>query len=126
MEDIIAVELTTTEGDVCYFVTWGRIQSAVEPEPIESLILKEAHRFAVRGTPAKARLCWSLQDARDAPYFYEALFYFCQQPIPFGPGYRKWRKRMDGRMRRGHELWFIGPSKPPTDEQGGSITFGTR
>ena len=67
MEDIVAVELTTADGHVCYFITWGRIQSRVEPEPIEQLILSVADHFAVRGTPEKARLCWSLQDAREAP-----------------------------------------------------------
>lgn len=124
MEDIVAVELTTADGHVCYFITWGRIQSRVEPEPIEQLILGVADHFDVRGTPEKARLCWSLQDAREAPYFYEALLYFAQRPIPFGTGYEKWRKRMDRRMHRGHEIYFVGPFKPATGDSGGSIAFG--
>ncbi len=125
MEDIVAVELTTADGHVCYLVTWGRIQSPVEPEPLEALILGVADHFAVRGTPEKARLCWSLKDAREAPYFYEALLHFAHRPIPFGTGYAKWRKRMDRRMRRGQEIYFVGPFKPPTGDSGGTIAFGT-
>jgi hypothetical protein len=125
MEDIVAVELTTTDGDVCYFVTWGRIQSRVEPGPLEKLILKVADHFAISGLPAKARLCWSLQDARETPYFYEALFTFSQRPIPFGPGYEKWRQRMHRRMRRGKQIYFVGPFKPPADGEGGSVAFDT-
>jgi len=109
MEDIVAVELSTTEGTVCYFVTWGRIQNRVDPEPLERLILKVADHFAIPGTPASARLCESLQDAREAPFFYEAIFDFAQKTIPFGSGYEKWRRRMDKRMRRGQEMYCAGP-----------------
>jgi hypothetical protein len=112
MEDVVAVELTTADGHVCYFVTWGRIQSPVEAGPIEELILGVARRFAAPGTPEKARLCPSLRDAREAPYFHEALLSFAHQSIPYGTGYEKWRKRMDRRMRRGQEIYFAGPFKP--------------
>ena len=109
MEDIVAVELSTTEGTVCYFVTWGRIQNRIDPEPLERLILKVADHFAIPGTPESARLCESLQDAREAPFFYEAIFDFAQKTIPFGSGYEKWRRRMDKRMRRGQEIYCAGP-----------------
>lgn len=109
MEDLVAVELTTVEGPVCYFVTWGRIQDATDPEPLEALIMKVAGHFALPGTPRSARLCASLQDAREAPLFYEALVSFGQQPIPFGPGYQKWRRRTNKRMRQGKEIYAVGP-----------------
>ena len=109
MEDLVAVELTTTEGPVCYFVTWGRIQHAVDREPLEKLVLKVAGHFAVPGTPASARLCDSLQEAREAPLFYEALFSFARQRIPFGSGYEKWRRRIDKQMPSGKEIYFAGP-----------------
>lgn len=124
VEDIVAVELTTTDGHVCYFITWGRIQSPVKPEPLEKLICNVAPHFAVGGMPAKARLCLSLQDAREAPYFYEALLSFAQQPIPFGPDYEKWRRRINRRMRQGREIYFLGPYKPTRDDEGGTIAFG--
>ena len=124
MEDLVAVEVTTNDGHTCYFITWGRIQSAVDPAPLERLIMKVASHFAIGSEPASARLCWSLSDARDAPYFYEALWSFSQKPIPFGPGYEKWRKRMNRRMREGREIYFVGPFAPKTERDEGSISFG--
>jgi hypothetical protein len=108
VEDIVAVEPTTTDGVVCYFVTWGRIQDRVDPEPLERLIMDVASHFAVPGAAASARLCGSLQEAREAPYFYEALFDFSQTKIPFGPGYEKWRARIDKLMRQGKEIYYAG------------------
>jgi hypothetical protein len=109
MEDLVAVQLTTVEGPVCYFITWGRIQDAVDPEPLEKLILEVADHFGLPGSPASARVCRSLQDAREAPLFYEALFAFAQKPIPFGSGYTKWRRRVDKLMRQGEEIYAVGP-----------------
>jgi hypothetical protein len=111
MEDLVAVELITLEGPVCYFITWGRIQDAVDPEPLEQLILSVADHFALPGTPRSTKLCDSLQDAKEAPFFYEALFSFAQKPIPFGSGYQKWRRRMDKLMRQGKEIYAVGPFK---------------
>jgi hypothetical protein len=109
MEDVVAVALTSTDGSVCYFVTWGRVQDAVDPRPLENLILTVADQFAIPGTPVSARLCDSLQDAREAPLFYEALFDFAQKPIPFGSGHEKWRRQTEKQMRRGKEIYFAGP-----------------
>jgi hypothetical protein len=124
MEDLVAVELTTADGHICYFITWGRIQSAVDPAPLEKLILGVASHFAIRGTPTSTRLCWSLRDARDAPYFYEALLHFAQRPIPFGPDYQKWRRQINLRQRKGKEIYFVGPFKEPSDDSSGSIAYG--
>lgn len=109
MEHLVAVELATLEGPVCYFVTWGRIQDTVDPEPLEHLIMSVPDHFALPGTPASARLCDSLRDAREAPFFYEALFEFAQKRIPFGSGYEKWRLRMDKLMQQGKEIYSFGP-----------------
>jgi len=109
VEDLVAVELRTSEGASCYFITWGRIQDAVDPRPLEALIRSVASHFAIPGVPTEARLCNSLQEARDAPLFYEALFAFAQKPIPFGADHEKWRSQMDELMRSGKEIYFAGP-----------------
>jgi hypothetical protein len=116
MEDLVAVEVTTTHGDVCYFVTWGRVQDPVDPRPLERLILSVAERFALPGPPARVRVCDALREARDAPLFYEALFDFAQRPIPFGPAYEQWRGEMDAQMRRGKQIYFAGPWQPAQRE----------
>ena len=110
VEDIVAVEVSTA-GGVVYFVTWGRVQDAVDPEPLEQLILASAPRFAIPGTPVSARLCASLQEARDAFHFYEALFEFAQRPIPFGSDYETWRARTDDLMRQGKEIYYAGMTR---------------
>ncbi len=113
VEDIVAVEVTTDSGQRCYFLTWGRIQDNVDPEPLEAVIMSVASRFATPGVPVRARLCTTLQEARDAPDFFESFFSFCQRPIPFGDGYEEWRTQMDERMRAGHEIAAIGPFPLP-------------
>jgi hypothetical protein len=109
VEDLVAVELRTKDGQLCYFLTWGRIQDAVDPAPLSELILSVADRFSVPGAPVSARVCGSLQEARGAPLFFEALFEFAQRPIPFGSDYETWRSETDAKMRAGKEIYFAGP-----------------
>ena len=71
-----------------------------------------ATHFKLPGAPLRARVCDSLQEARDAPYFYEYFFSFCQKRIPFGDQYQEWRAHIDERMRAGHEIAAIGPFTP--------------
>jgi hypothetical protein len=101
MEDIVAVAITTDTGTVCYALTWGRIQDTVDPTALEAVVLANARRFGTPGTPVSAKLCGTLQEAAGAPWFYENFFDFCQNPIPFGPKYKKWRKRIRRRMEAG-------------------------
>lgn len=96
-----------------YFLTWGRVQDAVETERVEALVA----RYAKRVTPAKdtvvdVEVCKSLIEARDAPYFFEAFFELCQAKIPSGWLYPLWRRRLASRMERGQGIWFLGL---PTD-----------
>ena len=89
-------------------MTWGRIQDPVDPEPLEELILSRCTGFSLGGKPVGARLCWNLQEAAHAPYFYEGLFSFSQQPIPFGDHYQTWRKDMHRGLQKGEELYYLG------------------
>ena len=98
-----------TTGRSCYFLTWGRIQERVDPQPLEALIVAVAGRFKTPGRVVSARVCWDLGEARDAPLFFEYFFDFCQKPIPFGDDHAAWRSRMDQLMRDGYEIAAIGP-----------------
>lgn len=108
MEEVVAVAVETTNGP-CYFMTWGRIQHAVDAEPVEAIVLAAAVGFATPGTPVSARLCDSLQEVAQTPLFHELFFGFCNRPIPDGRRYEQWRKRMDARMRSGREISYLGP-----------------
>jgi hypothetical protein len=115
MENLVAVEVTTVAGEKCYFLTWGRIQAPVDRKPLEALILSLAHHWALPSAAASARVCESLAEAREAPYFYEALFAFSQKPIPFDDGYDSWRRATDERMRNFEEIYFVGPYRRGDD-----------
>ena len=108
MEDVVALALELDSGETRYVITWGRIQSAVQAEPLEKLVRTQAHRFALGGELASVRLCRSLQAARDEPYFFEALISFAMQPIPFGDEYPDWRSERAANMAAGKELYFLG------------------
>ncbi len=119
MEDVVAVAVRLDDGTERYFITWGRLQHAVDPHPLASLVLRHAHGFALGGTPVGARVCWSLWEARDAPYFYEGLTEFAREPIPDGRRYTKWKTRKIRALEAGKEIYYCGaehgPSDPPLD-----------
>ena len=111
MEDVVAVEVRLADGGRRYFVTWGRIQDAVDPEPLCEVVLSAARHVSLRGEPVSARVCETLREAAEsaeAPYFWECFFGFCQKPIPFGEHYQEWRKETDEAMRRGKQIAYCG------------------
>ena len=104
MDDVIAVAVTLDNGERRFFVTWGRIQDPVDPEPVSEIVLRNASAYDLGGTPVRAEVCWSLQDASSEVYFHEALLEFAMEPIPFGRGYQRWRKRKAAAMGSGKGL----------------------
>jgi|GEM_PF-1257947 len=108
MEDIGAVALELEAGTRRFFLTWGRIQDPVEPGPLEQLVLKHCMSYDLGGTPVRACLCGTLQEAVDTPYFYEHFFMIGQQTIPFCKKYKKWKKQMSKKMQGGKELYYLG------------------
>jgi hypothetical protein len=112
MEDWVAVEVQVDSGQPGFFVTWGRVEDAVDPRPLEDLIVRVATRFAIGGRPVSARVCTSLQEAAAQPYFFEALLGMAQRPIPFGDGYDSWRRERAEAMEAGREIYFLGKRRP--------------
>jgi hypothetical protein len=115
VEDLVAVAVRLESGEVRHFITYGRIQDSVDPGPLAQLVLEQTHRFSLGGKAVAAEVCDTLQHAKDEPYFYEALFAFSQDRIPYGPRYENWRRRIDAEMRDGRHLHFLGrPLTPPS------------
>lgn len=108
MEDIVAIRVKLTSGQARYFLTWGRIPEAIDPEPLLTLVRDNLHRFDLGGTPKAVELCPTVQDAAEAPYFFEHLFAMSQRPIPFGPGYKAWSKRTLTALENGRALHYLG------------------
>ena len=108
VEEVVAVELTTASGDVRFVVTWGRIQHRTEPAQLEAIVLAHADQFGVAATAA--RVCRSLQEARDAPYFFEALVHFSAEIASRSARdeFGEWEHRTASEMREGRHLYYLG------------------
>ena len=108
MEDIVAVEVRLKTGESRYFMTWGRIQDTIDPKPLAELILRHAHSFAIAGVLDSLHSA-----AEDSPLFYEALFSFASEGIPFGRRHERWRKKKAREMEAGKEIWHLSHFGPP-------------
>jgi len=108
MEEVVAVEVVLEDGSSRYFMTWGRIQDVVDPEPLEQLILKHSSRVSLRGVPKSARVCSTLSEAQSGPYFFEALLSFAWQPIPFDERHEPWREERQRRMENDQDIYYLG------------------
>jgi hypothetical protein len=123
VEDIVAVEVRLADGQRRHFLTWGRIQDPVDPEPLAEVVLRNAPRFSLGGEPLSARVLRDLRPAASAPYFLESFFQMCQQTIPYGPDYETWRERVAAEQEEGESLWYLGHvNSEQTDEPGAKLT----
>jgi hypothetical protein len=126
MEDVVAVEVVSADGVRHHIVTFGRIQDAVDPGPLEALVREHAGKFGL-GDAVSVRVCGSLQEARHAPYFFEALIDVGSKLSDrrFGDGYATWRSQMDEEMHGGRQLHYLGDPNAPWFVDGpGSTTDG--
>jgi hypothetical protein len=109
MEGIVAVELVTPSGVHHYIVTFGRIQDPVDPAPLGQLVRQHASKFGL-GDATSVRVCGSLQEARRAPYFYEALIRFGAEMAASRrtDDHAGWVATIDHKMRDGQLLHYLG------------------
>jgi hypothetical protein len=117
VEDVIAVEVRLADGTRRFFVTWGRIQDPVDPDPVCAVVMRCAEECALGSEPIAARLCSTLREAAEskaAPWFYEALVSYSRSSIPLGEGYEAWRERRAEAMERGQQIYYCG--RPETTE----------
>jgi hypothetical protein len=111
VDDVVAIEVQLADGARRFFLTWGRIQDEVDPEPLCALVLRHATAFSLGGEPIAARVCNTLReaaDSNDAPYFYECLVEFSRARIPYGNTYESWRQERDRAMEHGREISYCG------------------
>lgn len=109
VEDVVAVELITPTGGPHFVVTFGRIQNRVDPAELEAIVLSHASTFGL-GHATAARVCGSLQEARGAPYFFEALIDFgaAMAGVRANDDPDEWRDGIDAEMRSGRGLYYLG------------------
>lgn len=106
MDSIIAVEVTLQSGKAHHYLTWGRIQDAVDTGPVAAIVLQLAQSRSDVDRAVSARVCETLQEARDAPYFFECYFDMCREPE--AEDWEAWRAEVDRAMQEGSEIYFLG------------------
>lgn len=112
MDDYVAVCVKLKRGGSRFFLTFGRLFDVVDGTELESLVLKHAAQFALGGEPVKAEVCYSLNDASSAPYFYEALLVLIRYgPPPDARKWKTWKRVMTESIRNGNMLMYCGDQK---------------
>jgi hypothetical protein len=109
VDDVVAVAVELASGEQRYVITWGRMQDNVDPAPLEALVLRHAGGFDLGGDAVSARVCDSLQEARNERYFFEALVdWGAKVALAKQDDHPTWRQEMAERMDEGRELYFLG------------------
>lgn len=108
VEDIVAVRIRLASGQERYILTWGRVHDAIDPLPLLTAVSHALKRFDLGGKPTIVELCPTLDDASDAPYFYETFFKMTQTSIPRGRAYAAWARRTVAGIDAGDELYYLG------------------
>jgi hypothetical protein len=111
VDDVIAVAVRLADGAERYFLTWGRIQDTIAPEPVCDLVFRFSRSCSLGGAPVSARLCATLREAADspaAPYFYECFLAFASHPAPPEEGYDAWKAIVAERMKKGQDISYCG------------------
>src|SRR4051794_40568814 len=106
MEDIVAIKAVDKSGKKHFFLTWGRTFDRVDPEPLLAAVRPNLPQWGLHHVRS-LELCYSLQDASSAPYFYEAFFMMSQERIPFGPKYKSWQAAKRKRISTGKNIWYL-------------------
>jgi hypothetical protein len=118
VEDVVAVEVRLTSGESRYFITWGRVFGAVEPEPLTSHVLAASRTCALGGDPVSAHLCYSLQEAQAQTYFYEALVTFAAELAKRGSTRQErddWAAARAEEMAQGMSIYYLGLPRTAAD-----------
>jgi hypothetical protein len=111
VEDIVAVRVALDSGASRYFITWGRVFDSVDPTWTEELVLDASRRFSLGGEPLSAEMCWSLRDARDETYFYEAVAEYAARLAarPTDPDERRaWLAERARDLEAGNGIYYLG------------------
>ena len=106
MEHVVAVRVDLAEDGSRYFLTWGRVADPVDEAWVASVLLRSAERCDLGGTATTAVVCWSLQEAAGALYFYECFWEMCRQAPSTGDP--EWRERTKLAMEAGRAIWYLG------------------
>lgn len=114
VEDIVAVEITLEDGQRRFVLTFGRLHHTVDPLPLEQLILAKSTKFGLGESAVSARVCTTLQEARDEPYFFEGFSELTTlRAAAVASGDDDFWLRVRVEMDDGRHLYYLGEPIPP-------------
>jgi hypothetical protein len=108
MEDVVAIRIVLSDQSERFFMTWGRVLDEVDRASLATLVRAHASKFRLGGEVAEVAVCETLHDAREAPYFYEALIRFSRTGPRMDDDYEAWRCQIRDALLAGRELYFLG------------------
>ena len=111
MEDIVAIKVIHGTGKKDFFLTWGRIFDPVDHVELLKIVSKNLKKYGISNIK-KVSLLDSLKEVFKERYFFEGYFLMAQMKIPFGRGYKRWRKAMSKKISQGHEIYKISDYRP--------------
>lgn len=110
MENIVGIKFVDRVEGEGAVITWGRIFDVIDDTELLKVVSCKLVDYGVENLDS-IELCYSLMEIADQPYFYETLIRFVQEPIPFGRGYEKWKKKKRKALIAGNEIAFMGFKK---------------
>ena len=115
MDYVIGLVLENEDGRDDCLLTWGRLYSPVDPEPILDVVRGKLSKFGLAESAGRRlRAAATLQEVAHAPMFYECLI--SMQNMRFraildNPSLRnddKWYEYCRGQIERGRHIWYLG------------------
>lgn len=102
MEYIVAIKFKRSDGKIGAYLTWGRIFDSLEDTELLEIVKNKFKNL-------EPRLCRTLQEVSQFPYFYEGLWTFSQEYRPMeGEEALKWKKKKAEEMKRGSDFYLLG------------------
>lgn len=107
MNDIISIKFIDKKHGDGVIITWGRVFK--EQELLDVIAKGLKNRFGAKDI-ISIKLCDSLIEVSNYPYFYECLIPFIQAgSIPLGSKqYKKWVKKKSHALYNKNEMLFTG------------------
>ena len=108
-EPLLAIALKFSSGEMNFFLTLGKPFHRRRLDEMAKWIFERSNNFALDGDPQEAEVCYSLLDASQEPYFFEAV-------VSLGDVIKQVKTKKDWeRIKRecdkGHHLYFLGSHK---------------
>jgi len=106
MNDIVAIKFLDKKYGDGAAITWGNVFEEKELLKVVECGLQDTFEVS---EIISIKICDSLEEIADQPYFYECLMRFIQQSVPTKEKkYSKWLNKKKKSMKCGYDIYFNG------------------